>query len=495
MFWERFKGLTSGSSDLEDILNRSPMVIIIWRVDDDWSVDFVSENISQFGYTPEDLISGKISWTNITHSDDVSRLEAELKKYFNEGVYDFEQHYRLYTKSGEIRWVEDRTQAVFDDHKNITHYQVMLWDVTKKMSIEEDLRESEQKYKAVIENIGIGVAIISPNMEILTLNRQMRKWFPNTDVKNKPICYMSYNDPPRKALCNYCPTHQTLLDGQVHESVVEFSCGEGVKNYRVISTPVTDVSGKITCAIEMVEDITEKLKTEEILRKVALEGMKGEFVSMISHELRTPLAIIKEKVGIVLGEITGKINEKQHEMLTGAQSGIDRLTSIINDLLDVSKIESGKFQLNITNTNVVELIKDVVTFFNEKVQKKKIKIQTRFSSDSINVNLDNERIISVLSNLLNNSIKYTDKGYIEVSAVESDEHVEFCVADTGRGIKKEEIPNLFEKFWQSKSGLSNHEKGTGLGLAICKGIVEMHNGKIWAESEGGITSFKFTIPK
>lgn len=127
------------------------------------------------------------------------------------------------------------------------------------------LKLTEEKYENIVENIGVGVAMIDPTMRILTLNRQMREWFPDVNPAVKPLCYESFNSPPAKDICLYCPTVKTLRDGQVHEAVTDTPSGEGVKNYRIIATPIKDPKGRIMAAIEMVEDITERKRVAEAL--------------------------------------------------------------------------------------------------------------------------------------------------------------------------------------------------------------------------------------
>jgi len=132
---------------------------------------------------------------------------------------------------------------------------------------EEDLRTSEEKYRSVVDHIGIGVSLISPAMEILTLNRQMRAWFPDIDVARKPVCYEAFNDPPRREICSYCPTCLTLRDGAVHEAVADTPRGEEIRNYRIIASPIKDQEGRVVAAIEMVDDITAARRAEEQLRE------------------------------------------------------------------------------------------------------------------------------------------------------------------------------------------------------------------------------------
>jgi len=132
---------------------------------------------------------------------------------------------------------------------------------------QEALRESNEKYKSVIDNIGVGVALISPGMEILFLNNQMMKWFPDVDASKKPACFKAFNNPPRDAICSYCPTRKTLQDGRVHESVTDTPSGNITIHYKIVSSPLTDKDGNIMAAIEMVYDITEQTKTDILLKK------------------------------------------------------------------------------------------------------------------------------------------------------------------------------------------------------------------------------------
>jgi len=140
-------------------------------------------------------------------------------------------------------------------------------DIAGRKRVEEELRKSEERYKAVIDNIAVGVSLISPKMEILALNKQMREWFPGIDLAKRPVCYREFNKPAREEVCSYCPTCKTLQDGLVHEAVTETPSGDDVRNFRVISSPLKDKDGKIIAAIEMVEDITTAKRAQEALKQ------------------------------------------------------------------------------------------------------------------------------------------------------------------------------------------------------------------------------------
>ena len=270
-------------------------MVFLWRVAPGWPVDFVSDNVIQFGYTKYDLISGRVSWVGITHPHDVPRLEAEIADYTRRGIREFTQQYRLFAKSGDVRDIEDRTVVVIDRKGVITHLQGVILDVTERKRAEEALRASEEMYKAVVDNIGMGVSVISPEMEILTLNKQMKEWFSGVDVSRRPICYRAFNNPPRNTVCSYCPTHKTLHDGMVHEAVTDTPSRGRVIHYRVISSPIFDKEKKVVAAIEMTEDITKRQLMKQELRKHR-ERLE-ELVAERTAELKILNAQLQEEIG------------------------------------------------------------------------------------------------------------------------------------------------------------------------------------------------------
>jgi len=244
----------------------------------------------------------------------------------------------------------------------------------------------------------------------------------------------------------------------------------------------------------------EKLGLVMSIRNITAEKevdrMKTEFISTVSHELRTPLAITKEGISLVLDGITGKINKKQDKILTLAKGNIDRLARIIGSLLDISKIERGNIELKKERVDIKNLIEKVASSFEQKIKKKGLELKVSFPKERIDAYAEDDKIIEVFTNLLGNAWKFTEKGYIEISAKELEDEIECVVSDTGRGISKDDLPKLFNKFQQFGRVDSEGEKGTGLGLSISKGIIEAHHGKIWVESTPGIGSkFIFTLPK
>lgn len=252
--------------------------------------------------------------------------------------------------------------------------------------------------------------------------------------------------------------------------------------------------------ISPVRSKDDRIGTTVILRDVTkekeIDAMKTEFISMVSHELRTPLSITKEGLSLILDKVAGDITQKQEMILKTAKDNMDRLARLINNVLDISKIEAGKMEAKKERFNIVELAQQVMSTFEMKAKEKNIDLRVQFSDAGIDVFADRDKIIQVFTNLINNALKFTLEGTIEVSGKVSGDVIECVVSDTGIGISKSDLERTFVKFQQLGRAPGSGEKGTGLGLSIAKGIIEMHDGRIWIESElGKGTKFLFTLPK
>jgi PAS domain S-box-containing protein len=297
----------------EDALRRSEeryrsiiehQAALICRYLRDGTLTFVNEAYCRFfGMKRKELVG--FNFKNLIPEQDRGQIEDMIEAMKGE-MSSFTHEHRVLKPGGKIGWQLWTNRAVFDDGGRIVEYQGVGHDITarkeaeealqqsvdhyekrveetsaellastrqmkaeieERKRIEEALKASEQKYRSVIDNVGIGIALISPKMEILTLNNQMKAWFPHLDPERRPICYRSFNDPPREDICPYCPTSRTLRDGEVHESVTETPSANDIRNYRIISSPIKDASGSVVAAIEMVDDITDRVLAERALKE------------------------------------------------------------------------------------------------------------------------------------------------------------------------------------------------------------------------------------
>ena len=238
-------------------------------------------------------------------------------------------------------------------------------------------------------------------------------------------------------------------------------------------------------------------KANQELRKI--DEMKSEFISVASHELRTPLAAIKNAVHLILNRKTGEINDTQAKFLSMAERNINRLTHILNDLLDLSRIESGKIQMKIEELDLKGPIEFILSSLKPQAEGKSIQLKMEVPQELPSVYADRGQIEQILMNLIGNAVKFTPEGG-QVSVLArpwngEGSMVAISVQDSGIGIPKDQLEKVFEKFYQVEDSLNRSVSGTGLGLAITKGLVEAHQGKIWAESEVGRGStLTFTLP-
>lgn len=243
--------------------------------------------------------------------------------------------------------------------------------------------------------------------------------------------------------------------------------------------------------------ITTQNLDEANKRLKLLDKLKDEFVSLASHELRTPMTAIKSYVWMVLNHKAGTIDDKAKQYLDIVFNSTERLIHLVNDMLDVSRIESGKVQLRPETFDMNALFTTIQQEFQARSTEKNIKLIINPSSPTPPIYADREKITQVLENLIGNALKFTPSGgSITLSVKKPDDHLEISVIDTGRGIKAEDIPRLFTKFGRLENSLTSmSEAGTGLGLYLSKQYVELHHGQIWVESKlGEGTIFTFTLP-
>ncbi|NQT07409.1 MAG: PAS domain-containing protein [Candidatus Omnitrophica bacterium] len=284
---------------------------------------------------------------------------------------------------------------------------------------------------------------------------------------------------------------------------------DGIDNY--VSTtkiPRYDDNGRVIGLIGITRDITqrmqyeqlrdEKVKIEEKLGTVEeLNKLKSEFVSVVSHELRTPLAIINEAVELLSDKTAGAVNDVQAKLLKTAKNNVKRLKGIIEDLLDLSRIEGGKLKLNFSLVNLADILRDSADFFIHNAQEKGVEVEYIIPREEVNIFVDPDRINQVVTNLINNALKFTERGgRIKIELKVQQTKVRIGVIDTGIGISREDLSRLFNKFVQVTDKSDAQRRGVGLGLSIAKELVEKHSGEIWVESKVGVGSkFYFTLSR
>jgi signal transduction histidine kinase len=244
----------------------------------------------------------------------------------------------------------------------------------------------------------------------------------------------------------------------------------------------------------LVKKNLQLLATLEELKEI--DRLKDEFVATASHELRTPLAVIRENTSMLHDGIAGAVSEQQTKLLDSATNNIDRLAAILDNLLNIAKIQSRSLELKRSETNIGQMAEKAISLLQGLAIEKKIVIKKEIMPKAT-IWIDQDQILRVFINLIDNAIKYTNLGgLVEVKVALEEKGIVCQVKDNGIGIKAEDLPRVFERFVRFNRAVEMSKRGSGLGLSICKGIIEMHGGKISVESrEGGGTTFTFTLPK
>jgi signal transduction histidine kinase len=263
-------------------------------------------------------------------------------------------------------------------------------------------------------------------------------------------------------------------------------CFDNIKLFEDLYTAKDELEKKIK---ERTNELVKSLREIETISK-----LKSDFISSVSHELRTPLTSVKGFSSLLVDEKFGKLPQEAKKRLEKIDENVNKLVNMVNTLLDISRIESGKMEIKIAPSDIVKLIHDTTDFLSPQIHSKKINLNLSLP-DKLSTYMDKHLIERVLINLINNAIKFTPKdGSINVGCKKEKKSAIISVSDTGCGIEKDDLEKIFQEFYRVSNPINAAVRGTGLGLSLVKRIIDTHKEKIWIESEVGKgTTFYFTL--
>jgi len=349
----------------------------------------------------------------------------------------------------------------------------------------ELLKESEARLRGIIEIMPVGLLILNAKGEIEFANQVISKLlgYPSNELVGSP-------------LSNYLKGRGRQSAYEVLDDIRTRSGATGSEAC-LISKSAQERYVEINVGNHKTSDGSRELVTIlDVTERIEIQKLRQAFVSMVSHELRTPLTSVMGFLNLIQINALGAVSAELEEGAQAAERNIGRLIKLINELLDLEKLESGKLDLKIRNVLWSNVIRDAIEVVSIIAKERQIQIRVEDETTSV-ASADPDRMIQVLVNLLGNAVKFSPSGsVIFVRAVEHDDNYEIAVEDNGPGVPQSQQEAIFERFQQGNMEGEEIKEGSGLGLAICKAIVEQHGGSIGVRSEGGLGSrFWFRVPK
>ncbi len=462
-------------------------------IDNDKNI--ISANVSfarMHRYTLDEILNLGIK--DLDTPESFKKSDELLAEITGERSVTFETNH--YTKDGDIIPLEANAKPFFVDNKQQCLV-VFYRDVTVRKQLEKKLRKSEEYFRSIFENNSVAISIIEPDSTISKVNNRFVELFGynNDEVSGTNWTSYIYHEDiePLKEFFS-----SGTMGSQESSSMYEFRFVRKDGEIREALMNVVVLSNNKVVASYL--DITEhkQMVSELILAKEKAQEsdrLKSTFLTNMSHEIRTPMngiigfAELLKETNLTSVEKRGFI-----DMIT--KSGA-RLLDTINDIIDISKIESGMIKTSLDMININDKLDFIYSFFRPEAEEKGIQflLTKKLKPEEAIINTDDEKVYSVLSNLVKNAIKFTNDGSIEFGCEAINGYVRFYVKDTGMGIPEESREFIFDRFRQGSESILREYEGSGLGLSISKNYVEMLGGKIWFESETGKgTDFFFTLP-
>lgn len=479
------------------IFNEAP--IGISNVDENGKMVNVNKAFAEMlGYTREEMYN--LSLFNITHPDDIGEDRIHLRNLVSGKIKSIRLEKRYLKKTGEPVWANITVTAVYNDEGKFLYTISMIEDITERIRHEAILRESEARYRELADSLPQIIFETDIQGKLIFVNKQSADFMGYTQayLGTKPDVLSFIHPDDRGLTAEKMREVLNGAEGKGREIRLLRSDGKPVVSM-IYSSPVRR-GDKIVGLRGIIVDVSERKKMEEDLKEAKLRAeemnnLKSIFLANMSHELRTPM------IGI-LGYsqmIAEDIKDPEIKQMAGTiVKSANRLTDTLNLILDLSKVEANKIDLRLRPVNMNNLVKDSVNHFKIAAEEKGLSIKLGAVRSIVSAALDERLFSQVVDNLINNAVKYTLKGQVDVDLYLDGKEAVVRVRDTGIGISEKNLDVIFEPFRQVSEGYNRRFEGTGLGLTISKKFVELMNGSIVVESEvnkGSVFTVRFPYIK
>jgi sensor domain CHASE-containing protein/signal transduction histidine kinase/HAMP domain-containing protein len=361
---------------------------------------------------------------------------------------------------------------------------------------EQELKAQEREKKVLLDSLNELVIFVNPDLNLIWANKAALEYMKMSLQEAKGMCLKS-GPGISGPLSEYLQLEQIFVTG--NKKSWEFTAKEG-RVWFVQAIPVTEEDGTIIGILETCREITERKAAEKLLQEKQIAEVanrsKSEFLANMSHELRTPLNSIIGFSDLLHEKAYGELNEKQLRSVGNISKSGKHLLKLINDILDLSKVEAGKLEIDYKEFELATRLNMIQNLLSPIGDRKNVKIEVDMDSELTSIRADEDWFVQIMFNLVDNAIKFSyENSLVKIGARKKGDMVEITVKDTGIGIKAEDQNKLFKPFSQVDSFFSKKFQGTGLGLSLVKQIVHLHGGYVWFKSNPGDGStFAFTIP-
>ena len=517
--------LAESEREYRELVMLANSIILRWAPDG--RITFLNEFGQRFfGYTAEEICGRHIVGSLVPENETDGRDLRSLIQKISDDPQKFERNINEnMRRTGERVWIDWTNKVVADAKGQIKEILSIGSDITERKQAEEQVRRLNEdlrrhaetleqrvaertselaaindEQRAIFESAGTGIVLLRNRM-IVRCNRKLEEvagYGPGELAgKSTRIWY------PDEAsfLAGGEMVYARLATGETLRREQQMARKNGTLYWVRLSLRAFDPNDPLKGAVGIVEDITDEREAAENLRQAleaaqAADRIKSAFLATMSHELRTPLNSIIGFTGILIQGLAGPLNPEQHKQMSMVQKSSRHLLALINDVLDISKIEAGQLNLARAPFELTPSIEKMVKLITPLAEQKGIGVEVDIAPEVGAIVADQRRLEQVIMNLLGNAIKFTEKGRVRVACRLENDHYLLSFTDTGIGMKPEEIPGLFQPFHQIDSGLTRKHEGTGLGLSICKKIIDLMGGSIDVASQWGQGSvFTVRLPR
>ena len=454
---------------------------MIYRGRPDWSTEIITNSEMMCGYSVDEFNTQKVNWLNLIHPDDKQQVFEEGSK-LPEKPMSIAQEYRILAKDGSMRWVSDHKTSFFKEDGSFIGVDGIVYDVTGHKLAEEKLRKSEAKNRSILNAIPDLIFVYHKDgtfLDFVPAEHVDLFVLPSEFLGRKVYEVL----PAEVAQTTMNNLEQTLQTGDIQIFEYQLPIQNKIRDFEARLVAIGEDK-----VLAISRDVTERKE---------MDLMKDQFVSTVSHELRTPLTSIHGSLGLILGGAAGELPPQTKGLLDIAYNNSERLTRLINDILDIEKIESGKMEFNFQPLELMSLVEQAIEANHAYAEQFEIEFVLKGTLPDAKVNADSDRLMQLFANLLSNAAKFSPPNdMVEISVSRHDKAIRVAITDHGPGIPEKFRSRVFEKFAQADSSDARQKRGTGLGLSIAKAIVEKHGGKICFDTEINVgTTFYFDLPE